>query len=472
MKELVAKGKWWVPNNTEKRLMGTLRVIPYMKTTLDVIDDESIKNSERPYSLGVLGRAPKIIIGDVISSTDPLNKQITLFNSFFREGTYQDVGGYNAIYEVGVVFNGVQFLNEEQIKFNTLNVEFTGLHEWVNKSLFKEEYIKSKDPSHLLKYSSYEEIKLTKSQKEEITLSLSVTKEPATIKPRFNIASAEIIYKQNARVNIFFSKTEKFGYCLDVANHLRDFLTLLIFKPVKILSLRGYNELTFGGGEIFNKSSGELFTLKTLDVYDILILYKNIQEKLGKMLQHWLNNAEKLQPVCDFYFSTFQDSTMTPETKFLRLIIAFEAYQSNFVDMERKKIPTFEFRRLKKDVIKNFPEYREFIEDKLSNRITLREELKELLKSLKLVTNKFIPEDEWSLFFQKVISTRNYLIHHSKEPKKNVASKKELRRINQQLKLLLLVCLLKETGLELENINTLLKRSQRFTYEMGIIWPG
>ena len=75
----------------------------------------------------------------------------------------------NAFYEVRTVFTGVHFQKQEDIKFDVIWVKFTGIHEWVNISLFKDYYDKAKR-KNVLEISSFDEITLVKDKDYNIGL--------------------------------------------------------------------------------------------------------------------------------------------------------------------------------------------------------------------------------------------------------------------------------------------------------------
>jgi hypothetical protein len=65
-------------------------------------------------------------------------------------------------------------------------------------------------------------------------------------------------------------------------------------------------------------------------------------------------------------------------------------------------------------------------------------------------------------FIDKVIKTRNYLIHHKKELYQKATKGDELFFLTQKLKLILEICLLSKMGFSIEKIQKLiLKNSWR-----------
>ena len=60
-------------------------------------------------------------------------------------------------------------------------------------------------------------------------------------------------------------------------------------------------------------------------------------------------------------------------------------------------------------------------------------------------------------FINRVVATRNYLTHFDQSLEPQAARGEELYRITEKLKLLIEICLLRESGFEEERIRDLIK---------------
>ena len=100
-------------------------------------------------------------------------------------------------------------------------------------------------------------------------------------------------------------------------------------------------------------------------------------------------------------------------------------------------------------------EYRDWLQNKLifSNEPSLRRRLSNLYDIFSL-TLKSLNINKKSLI-HKVVTTRNDLTHYDVKPKKNSPKRKELFVISQKLRIIVEMCLMKEIGFNMEEINNL-----------------
>ncbi len=109
-------------------------------------------------------------------------------------------------------------------------------------------------------------------------------------------------------------------------------------------------------------------------------------------------------------------------------------------------------------------EHKEWLKKRLaySNEPSFRKRLNDIYdKSIQVIEN-FI--NYRNVFIQKVIDTRNYLVHHDMGLKDNTAKGQSLVRLTLGLKLLLEVCLLIEIGFDPDQINTLFSKYSRYRF--------
>lgn len=471
--ELILEGKWWSPENPENIIMGILRASPENGLILDLSYESQFDFSnmgkerlKKIHEETAFGLNPEIIIGEVFK-TSLFSNEITLYKCFKRTENLSNTI-FKTSYEVTNAFHGFRFLKTQDIKFDTISIDFSGLHDWVKISLFQDQY-ESNKKRHVLEYKRREEIPLIKTKEYEIFLELSV-KPPSVISTR-SFAKKEISYKQETKIKLYFVDTKNFEDCLNIAYTLRDFLNLMIFAPVQIISMTGtidtpqqFKPIQFG--EIKFPSSYLAAQPKSLRIYEILIPYNNVKDNIEKLLQNWLKKAGDLRPICDFYFDSFRNPDTMAESTFLSLIIAFESYLNNLMFLESEKIRTDELRKIRDEIIKKCKSYKEIILNQFWIRINLRDRLRDLLERLEPVCEKIVPKSEWENFLSKIIITRNYLTHHSKKLEKRIAKGAEFIKIIHQLRLILNIYLLQELGLDLAFIEQLIEESHRYQFEL------
>ena len=239
-REIVLEGNWWLPDKPKDNYTGTLRIAPDDGVNLEIawkleLDLSTMEKEQmgRIHEEAVFGSIPEIIIGELFNTTLS-RRDITLYKCNKNNETLsQDM--CKTSYEVTYAFRGVQFLKPQDIQFNKISIDFSGLHDWVKISVFNQTYdsIKKK---RVLEYDSHKEIPLAKTNEYEIVLEFPV-KAPVSISTR-SFVKREICYRQETKVAMYFTEKTNFLKCLELTYHIRDFLNLMVFKPIQIISMK------------------------------------------------------------------------------------------------------------------------------------------------------------------------------------------------------------------------------------------
>ena len=90
---------------------------------------------------------------------------------------------------------------------------------------------------------------------------------------------------------------------------------------------------------------------------------------------------------------------------------------------------------------------------KWSNEVSLRQRLRDILKSCPQALNKVIKNKK--SFINKAIITRNYWTHFDPELEDQAAKNGELFKLTSRLRILLQLCLLKELGFSSDSLESL-----------------
>jgi hypothetical protein len=258
--------------------------------------------------------------------------------------------------------------------------------------------------------------------------------------------------------------------------HIQNFLSLGLMEPVYPLSITGITEATANiKGEIktYNLPISIYYKLpdipnisKIIRPYDMLFKFDDMIEKFEIYIKNWFRKAELLKPIYDLYFATLYNPRMYLGNKFLNLIQALEVYHRRIINklvMNQEKCDGIVKECL--DIIsQNYKEHFEQIL-KYANEPSLRRRLKDIIKKYENLLDKFIGnKNAQNSFINKVVNTRNYLIHYDLEVKEKSESTKELFNLTQNLKTIVEICLLNEIGFNLEKIENLISSIQRSTY--------
>ena len=99
---------------------------------------------------------------------------------------------------------------------------------------------------------------------------------------------------------------------------------------------------------------------------------------------------------------------------------------------------------------------------KYGNEYSLIKRLRDLFEKYREIFDNFI--DDRVAFINKVKDTRNYLTHYDKNLMENAVDGEQLYYVTQQLKIVIVICLLSELGFNFKEIKNLLVRNRRYKY--------
>ena len=205
--------------------------------------------------------------------------------------------------------------------------------------------------------------------------------------------------------------------------------------------------------KIYYKIAGISKVTKKVNPNNILLKFHDISDRFEIILNKWLNKASSLEIFFNLYFEIIYNSGIHLEHKFLNLILALEAYHRK--TKENFELPEDKFKDMLDEIVNLVPEkYKSWLREKLnySNEKNLRRRLKEIMDEFSYAISLFIQDENIKHFIDKVIKTRNYLIHKDDKIEKNVAKDKELFYLVEKLKLIVEICILKELGFTQDEI--------------------
>ena len=457
IEEFEYKGEWWLPDNPDRRISGTLKFTPNGGAVLDLI------GSFKDFGDITKTEEPDIILG--ISA----NREITLYKCFQTKSTLSSSGFYTSVLCVNVVFIGAYFQKSEDIKFKNLSIHYAYLDEWVNISGFNIPFSVKKEI--LIKYKLPKPIQVTVSDGLKISVYIRA------IFPGISIVQKEACIKQKAYIEIEPSKEKSFKEYLKIIYCIQNFLSLAVIEPVYPLIIEGkteINKVVIEKGKIHYPPVSIFYQLPTIpDVSkklmpnDMLFTFGDISKQFKFFLTNWVKNTERLESVYDLYFGTLYNPQMYLQYQFLSLIQAVESYHRR--TMQNYELSENKHKEKITEILDTVPRrYKKWLEWKLkySNEPILKQRLEDILQIYSEVLTGFINDKE--SFVNKTTITRNYLTHYDSNLKEKSARGEELYYLTQKLKGLIGVCLLKETGFDFSNIKNLISRSRKYQYRFKI----
>ena len=435
------EGIWWLPDKPEKQVSGTLRFTPNEGAILDLIG--SFKDTKEINKMLEL----EIILG--ISSN---GKNITLHKCFETKSNVSVPRLLTSSFYANEVFVGAHFQKSEDIKFRELSICYSYLDEWVNISGFNIQYPDKREV--VIKYKQPEPIQASIGEDCKMFIDFQVT-----------IVQKEASIKQRTYIRIEPSVEKSLEEYWNIMRDIQNFLSLGVTEPVYPLTITGITEANNSPVEIYYHSPEISKVPKTLCM---LFTFKDISDRFEILLKNWFENADTLGPVYDLYFGTLYNPRMYLQHQFLSLIQAIEAYHRRKFEGKYLSNDDYEpiYEKFKKFIneLAIEPSFKEALKSKLKygNEHSLRKRLKDIFEKYKEVVDDFIEDKD--IFVNRVVDTRNYLTHYDKNLMEKAVDGEQLYYVTQQLKIVIVICLLSELGFNFKEIKNLLARNRRYKY--------
>jgi len=482
----VVAGEWWVPDPRDPlepkfKRYGTLTFYPNQKKgiELEVIGwlepaDSEIDLIKEFFESRSTDRH-EVILG---MSTE--GEQITLFDCF-RTGSSGRIHTYLA----HCVFTCKRrwFMNEHDLKFKTLNINYSNLHDWVGLSSLRI----SSHPSNFgfctsrMKTVSIEKPHLlTSAEVGDYIVSIAIGGYFRGVGSPPHTA----IIKQNTSFQVR-PRGEEIPYkeLFRLESGIRNFISLTSNQPVFPLIIEASaaveGEPSATTRVLFEQVGAS--TKKDSASRHMLFTYRAIAGIFEHALQRVMED-ENMQPLYDQYFAEFHNPSAFVEDRFMAIIRAIEVFHRRASVGDHYLSETEYKKGLLKDLMKPVNEAN--IETEFRNSLTsrlkygydysLRTRLRELLNEygnefLSLFVNK-----KMSDFINDVVFTRNWLTHFDEDDrKKAVTDNKELAYLSGRLEILLTILLLNYIGIKKGTIaDTIRRHSQSNFMKFGWLRPN
>ncbi len=441
------KGIWWLPDNKENYITGILKFNPEDGAYLEL--------------MGQLSGYDELEANIILGKTSD-GKDITLYKCFEVRKIFNSSGFPMTVVFSNIIFEGVHFNTEEDIRFKELSCHYSNLDEWawmngmnINVPAPGELEISYKLPS-----------KICADIKDDYVIEVY----PSTETPSHCIVQKEASIVQRIFVRVINNQLNSFEEHRDKLHHMQNFISLGVGEPVSIIDVIGKTEENredHDGYILYPKVTIYFCIKKSSEDYkpilppSMLFNLKNIKDDFDIIINKWYDKAEVLKPVFNLYFGTLYNSDMYLEQKFSSLIQAIESYHrrtknNNEIEPEQHGM------RINNIIESVDDQYKKWLEGKLaySNEPTLRNRLKELLEEcgslLKLSSSR-----KKKSFIGKVCDTRNYFTHYDISLSGKAAKGTELLKLCNILKVIIEFNLLLEIGFDNKKAQELLEEKYK-----------
>ena len=464
------KGLWFLPQNKDVQVPGTLTFDPTEGAYLELIG--SFDQIEYIYFEN--SSKFEIILGISVDSD-----LITLYNCFrsSRKGkTFkrnQLTGPPSERYFANFILKGYHFESEESLQFDTIKSSVQNLDEWLNITgfLHEESLEKLTEKSISLEYKLPEDINfnLHKDFSGKFTFS-TTTPTYQSNKHEFITQVVEIELKSNTKISL-----EEIRKTL---TRFQNFLILGVYRSCFPNTIILYNkdiQNDFGRSGKFRRPI-EFYqrlpkrqSVKERQPFEMLFNYTQIKDIFPLAIKSWFERYEKLAPAFNLLFEQFYNGSKFTENTFLNLAQSAETLHSRLYN--HTKVPKVEYNKMKENILKSVSEeYHNWLNDQFifGNSLNLHTRLSELFEKY---NNSMIDEaiKDREEFIVKVKHLRNYYTHYTSDLEKKLISERDLMFLTERLKMLLVSGFLIEIGFPKEKVDELFKKAKYQLFDHLVI---
>lgn len=437
------KGFWFLPENPENKIEGTLVFDPEDKSILELTG--AFNNSS-------------FIVEDqeIIHGFTAKGKEITLYNCLSSGGTMSFPGIHITKYYVQFIFEGKYFSTASELKFKKLKANITKLEEWVNVWGFDIQFnTTNKDLKTNFKIPDSIKFKIAENIDGLFTFSYKCGLVPS---PNYQI-------EQTTELELIQSTEMWVLDFLRLLYHFKTFLTLGIYEDTY------YESVEFVQEESSDRECIKLYFVQTKlnrkvlnrGFHDFLFDYRLIQADFEQIIQKWFKLKETIPPVLNSLSASFSGKDEFMETKFLNIVQALEIYHRRVNESTSNLKAEFE---AKIDLIlmglTNV--HKKWLIEKLAYKWepNLRSRLKFLFRkySIKPLTKIINGRPDLINIIDATVCSRNYYTHYDESIRSKAYSGAQLFNLTEKLRILLIIIVLSELGFSNEEIEKLLNKHE------------
>jgi hypothetical protein len=355
-------------------------------------------------------------------------------------------GGNLCKYKVTDLLSGVHFSTIDEIVFNKAIFYLNSLIDWFDKKNIKQTFT----PNKTIEYGTFQKIELgiTGFDKSSFNFGYSYQMTQHSV----SVSDTATFYLET-----IVPKSLKSYY--NVVNKLKKLFSFLTDSQFEIDDITLYNnniKYEFGGKltetlsdiKLYNQK-GSIAPCPTSQFLNIK--YIDIEDKFRELIKNWLSISED-NFVIDLLLEKAFNPDLSIKTYFLNVCFAIEVYHKN--NISNQKLTTVEFKRIKdylEDSIKD-PLVKEWINNKLGfgNHPSFRDRLTYFKDEIESVYSSDI-----ETLINKIINTRNSLVHSTAKKQFIVKDDFELYIISIILETIIKGFILRDMGIDDKSLGLL-----------------
>ncbi|CAM3940365.1 ApeA N-terminal domain 1-containing protein [Rheinheimera salexigens] len=444
-------GYFWLPQNEDKKIPGTLSILDGGKIELEVVGlfDESIEALNGNDDLSrIIGHIEK----------DGL---VTLEDCFYRTKNIAFGGISKSFVHVHKVISGVAYKKDEKVTFNTVSFAVEGINEWVGITGIN--VARSSDyKTATISYDPQEEIiyDLSSGFKLHILFGYTLPGLQSTTEARITHQTYFKLSSEVARDFSEFSKivhqvTYLLCFALDSTVTISDVAATCNEITIEISKgkTRPANIKLYYPSLPFSKDSPKI------DMHKMLFRFSDIRGNATHVFNKWFSTYSVIRPSIGLYFSAVSGDHKYLDGKFLALAQGLETYH------RRTSTETFmdvaEFRAMVASLLWSCPKSnRRWLRGRIlhGNEINLGQRVKRVINPYKSYIGNSRQRNK---FVRSVVNTRNYLTHYSEELAKDSAKGSELWALCQKMEAVFQLHLLQQLEFEDSDIQRILRNNYK-----------
>lgn len=419
------KGYWFLPDNPKNQIAGILNYLPNERITLELIGSfqdpiDFLKSNEKDKM-----REVDIVLGE---SSD--SRKITLINCRSSQSFNYSCSFSMQVFNIQFVLRGMHVNDYKQEIFNSITLRLPQLTKWVNNYRLKYSIPFKSEVAHgfSLGYNLDESNIINAELDDSVQMKIEYVCYPPSDTYQEQIKVTQVYQLSfNTKDNWPFHKLLRLG------NKFCDFLSLATFYSID------YNKITFRSPVIFQELNNGRKIFHPIDFYfiqdnipvqkasssDYLFDHNIISSAFEDIMRAWYKLDQTMVPILQHLIDSIQPKTYFSKADFLVVIQALEGFHTRF----RKR-----------------------------TKMNLMLRLKDLHNEF-----SFIPSiANMKIDFQIAVDSRHYYSHFfHKDEKEHIADGEELYYLTKDLKVILICCILKETGFNNDIINNVINGNKK-----------
>ena len=408
-------GYWWLPDDIEHKIHGTLTIFNDNKIILSTLN-QFHGIDEKDYLTHSIEIG--LILGFASESESNHNFSFKLVEPHLSGLNISSINSYEFTISKTLKSKFRDF--SSNLKFDTLKIRPTCIDNWLDKKGYKLSYPEDRKTglnNFQINYFHPDEIVLFEGEEFKIISGFEVSYHS----PKFQFKT-----QQRSYIVVKYNEVKDLKNIIEDSLKIRNFFTLAVGTPIHFESTylassfieNGEKRRQYFSYQTKNKFDNTAVDLHCPESYNMLLGYEHVEDNIQIVLKNWLGKYDLLKFLINNFFGTLYNQYLYSDDRFLNYVFALEVYHKT---KSKKKL-------------------------KLQDRIRqLIDENEVLLKGL--ITDK-------EKLIKQIVETRHHFVHDSVlKPEFVIKPLDKLHKLGSILEVLIQVLLLKEIGISQDIIS-------------------